>query len=93
MSASAAASHLLAINFRDPAHPEAGGAELHLDHILREAVARGWRVSRGTPMWFAIDYRAGDGRTVAGAVLRGRGPPSGAAELPVVTSACRRGTH
>ena len=39
-------------------------------------------------MWFAIDYRAGDGRTVAGAVLRGRGPPSGAAELPVVTSAC-----
>jgi len=27
--------HLLAINFRDTAHPEAGGAELHLEHILR----------------------------------------------------------
>jgi glycosyltransferase involved in cell wall biosynthesis len=36
---------LLAINFRDPAHPEAGGAELHLAHILREAVRRGWRVT------------------------------------------------
>jgi hypothetical protein len=42
---------------------------------------------------FAINYRAGDGRTVAGAGPRGRGPPSGAAELPVVTSTCKRGTH
>jgi len=32
---------LLAINFRDPAHPEAGGAELHLAHILNEAATRG----------------------------------------------------
>src|SRR5262245_62167469 len=37
--------HLLAINFRDPAHPEAGGAELHLEEILLEAVRRGWRVT------------------------------------------------
>src|SRR5256885_1232830 len=31
-------SHLLAINFRDPAHPEAGGAELHLEQVLLEAL-------------------------------------------------------
>ena len=37
--------HLLAINFRDPGHPEAGGAELHLEHVLLDAVRRGWRVT------------------------------------------------
>jgi glycosyltransferase involved in cell wall biosynthesis len=37
--------HLLAVNFRDPEHPEAGGAELHLEEILLEAVRRGWRVT------------------------------------------------
>src|SRR5262245_40681227 len=47
--------HLLAINFRDPAHPEAGGAELHLEHILRRAVARGWRVT-----WLAAGFRGGE---------------------------------
>ena len=45
---------LLAINFRDPAHPEAGGAELHLAHILGEAVARGWRVT-----WLASGFPGG----------------------------------
>ena len=43
--------HLLAINFRDPAHPEAGGAELHLAHVLLEAVRRGWRVT-----WLATTF-------------------------------------
>ncbi len=42
---------LLAINFRDPAHPEAGGAELHLDWILREAVRRGFEVT-----WLASGF-------------------------------------
>ena len=37
--------HLVAVNFRDPAHPEAGGAELHLEEILLEAVRRGFRVT------------------------------------------------
>jgi glycosyltransferase involved in cell wall biosynthesis len=45
---------LLAINFRDPAHPEAGGAELHLAHILAEAVRRGWRVT-----WLASGFPGG----------------------------------
>ena len=45
---------LLAINFRDPAHPEAGGAELHLAHILNEAAARGWRVT-----WLASGFPGG----------------------------------
>ncbi len=49
-----ASRHLLAINFRDPAHPEAGGAELHLEHILLEAVARGWRVT-----WLASGFPGG----------------------------------
>lgn len=40
-----ASRHLLAVNFRDPAHPEAGGAELHLEEILLEAVRQGWRVT------------------------------------------------
>ena len=46
--------HLLAINFRDPAHPEAGGAELHLEHILQAAVGRGWRVT-----WLASGFEGG----------------------------------
>jgi glycosyltransferase involved in cell wall biosynthesis len=46
--------HLLAVNFRDPAHPEAGGAELHLEMILREAVARGHRVT-----WLASGFPGG----------------------------------
>ena len=45
---------LLAVNFRDPAHPEAGGAELHLEFILREAVARGFEVT-----WLASGFRGG----------------------------------
>ena len=45
---------LLAINFRDPAHPEAGGAELHLAHILNEAATRGWQVT-----WLASDFPGG----------------------------------
>jgi glycosyltransferase involved in cell wall biosynthesis len=36
---------LLAVNFRDPAHPEAGGAELHLEEILAAAVERGFEVT------------------------------------------------
>jgi glycosyltransferase involved in cell wall biosynthesis len=46
--------HLLAVNFRDPAHPETGGAELHLEEILLEAVRRGWRVT-----WLASGFPGG----------------------------------
>ena len=52
--AAGTAPHLLAINFRDMAHPEAGGAELHLEQILLEAVARGWRVT-----WLASGFPGG----------------------------------
>lgn len=45
---------LLAVNFRDPAHPEAGGAELHLEWILREAVGRGFEVT-----WLASGFVGG----------------------------------
>lgn len=46
--------HLVAFNFRDPAHPEAGGAELHLEEILLEAVRRGHRVT-----WVASGFPGG----------------------------------
>jgi len=46
--------NVLAVNFRDPAHPEAGGAELHLEHILLEAVRRGHRVT-----WLAAGFPGG----------------------------------
>jgi glycosyltransferase involved in cell wall biosynthesis len=49
-----AAPHLLAINFRDPGHPEAGGAELHLEEILLEAVRRGMRAT-----WLASGFPGG----------------------------------
>ena len=45
---------LLAINFRDPAHPEAGGAELHLEQVLLDAVRRGWQVT-----WLAAGFPGG----------------------------------
>src|SRR5262249_20234889 len=45
---------LLAVNFRDPHHPEAGGAELHREEILLEAVRRGWDVT-----WLATGFRGG----------------------------------
>lgn len=45
---------LLAVNFRDPAHPEAGGAELHLEHILLEAQRQGWEVT-----WLVSGFKGG----------------------------------
>ena len=42
---------LLAFNWRDPRHPEAGGAELHLHEILRRAVRDGDQV-----FWLAERY-------------------------------------
>jgi glycosyltransferase involved in cell wall biosynthesis len=37
---------VLAFNWRDPHHPEAGGAEVHLHEILRRFVARGLEVTQ-----------------------------------------------
>lgn len=48
------APHILAVNFRDPAHPEAGGAEQHLEEILLEAARRGFRVT-----WLASGFPGG----------------------------------
>ena len=48
------ALRLVAVNFRDPAHPEAGGAELHLEEILLEAVRRGHHVT-----WLASGFPGG----------------------------------
>ena len=52
------APHVLAVNFRDPGHPEAGGAELHLEEILLEAVRRGFRVT-----WLASGFRGAPPRS------------------------------
>ncbi len=43
--------NLLAFNWRDPKHPEAGGAELHLFEILRRAVRDGDRA-----VWLAESF-------------------------------------
>ncbi|MGD8395918.1 MAG: glycosyltransferase family 4 protein [Candidatus Eiseniibacteriota bacterium] len=43
---SASSLELLAINWRDPQHPEAGGAEVHLHELLRRCVAAGHRVTQ-----------------------------------------------
>lgn len=43
--------NLIAFNWRDPKHPEAGGAELHLFEILRRAVRDGDRA-----VWLAERY-------------------------------------
>ncbi|MGH7741353.1 MAG: glycosyltransferase family 4 protein [Candidatus Eiseniibacteriota bacterium] len=51
-------AHLLAVNFRDPHHPDAGGAELHLEEILLEGVRRGWRVT-----WLAAGFPGGGADT------------------------------
>jgi glycosyltransferase involved in cell wall biosynthesis len=45
--------NLIAFNWRDPKHPEAGGAELHLFEILRRAVRDGDRV-----VWLAERFPA-----------------------------------
>jgi glycosyltransferase involved in cell wall biosynthesis len=42
----AAAVRFLAFNWRDPHHPEAGGAEVHLHEILRRFAARGHEVTQ-----------------------------------------------
>jgi glycosyltransferase involved in cell wall biosynthesis len=46
--------NLIAFNWRDPRHPEAGGAELHLFEILRRAVRDGDRVT-----WLAEAFPGG----------------------------------
>ena len=38
-------SRLIAVNWRDPANPLAGGAETHVWNMLRPAVEAGWRVT------------------------------------------------
>lgn len=48
----------MAVNFRDPLHPEAGGAELHLEEILLEAVSRGHRVT-----WLVSGFPGGPPET------------------------------
>ena len=65
-----ATRHLLAVNFRDPAHPEAGGAELHLEEILLEALRRGMRVT-----WLASGFPARrPTRTIAASASCGAAP-------------------
>jgi glycosyltransferase involved in cell wall biosynthesis len=43
---------VIAFNWRDPRHPEAGGAELHLLEILKRIVR-----DRGSAVWLAERYR------------------------------------
>ncbi len=77
--------NVIAFNWRDPKHPEAGGAELHLFEILRRIVRDGgratWLAERyaGAPEEDAVDgiriHRAGswyNAHLALGALYRGR---------------------
>ncbi len=46
---------LVAINWRDPGHPEAGGAEVHLHEILKRAAGLGHEVA-----WLASGFPGGE---------------------------------
>jgi glycosyltransferase involved in cell wall biosynthesis len=58
-----ASLHLVAVNWRDPRNPEAGGAELHLHEILKRMVARGHRATL-----FATTFAGGAGEEVVDGV-------------------------
>ncbi|MGL4560849.1 MAG: glycosyltransferase family 4 protein, partial [Brevinema sp.] len=54
---------ILAINWRDPKHPEAGGAEVHLDYILRylaknhDVTLVSTRISKNHDIYFYHGYK------------------------------------
>jgi len=49
---------ILVLNERDPAHPKAGGAEIHVAEIFSRLAARGHRIH-----WLASGFRGGAHRT------------------------------
>src|SRR5262249_28965194 len=54
---------LLVVNWRDPEHPEAGGAETHLHEILKRAVSAGHAVT-----WLASGFPGGPRETTIGGI-------------------------
>ena len=54
---------LLAVNWRDPEHPEAGGAETHLHEILKRAASDGHAVT-----WLASGFPGGPRETTIGGI-------------------------
>ena len=64
------ARRLLVLNERDPLHPRAGGAELHVERICQRLVARGHQIT-----WHSTGFAGSEAReTVSGISVERRGP-------------------
>lgn len=61
---------LLVLNERDPAHPRAGGAEIHVARIFSRLAARSWRVT-----WLATGFRGAAKREAIDGITIERGGP------------------
>jgi len=62
--------HLLVLNERDPLHPRAGGAELHVERICQRLVERGHQIT-----WHSTSFRGSKAReTISGISIERRGP-------------------
>ncbi len=88
-SSATAPLRILVLNERDPAHPKAGGAEVHVDRLFARLVAQGHRVVQ-----YSAGFRGGARQTlVHGVEIERRGPlPAYYLGLPLrVAGASRRG--
>lgn len=80
---------ILVLNERDPEHPKAGGAEVHVDRLFARLAARGHRVVQ-----YSAGFRGSARRArIHGVEIERRGPlPAYYLGLPLrVARACRRG--
>lgn len=61
---------ILILNERDPEHPRAGGAEVHVERIFSRLAARGHRVVQ-----YSAGFRGGEARSKSGGIeIERRGP-------------------
>ena len=86
---------LLVLNERDPEHPRAGGAEIHVARIFGRLAARGFEVT-----WLAAGFEGGAAQTqLDGMRIERRGPlPAYYARLPLrvrqaTRSSADQGSH
>ncbi|MBW2424801.1 MAG: glycosyltransferase family 4 protein [Deltaproteobacteria bacterium] len=78
---------ILVLNERDPEHPRAGGAEIHVAEIFERLAARGHHV-----LWYASGFRQADRRVWRRGIEieRGGGLPAYYASVPARVRRARR---
>jgi glycosyltransferase involved in cell wall biosynthesis len=81
------ARQILVLNERDPEHPRAGGAEIHVEEIFERLAARGHRV-----LWYASGFRDAERRLQRRGIEieRGGGLPAYYASVPARVRRARR---